>query len=114
MFQWRLPASLGSFTIQKNFSIAWVFGISDTSAVEVRAFFFITVLHSFEIEFFIVSHPSDEEGNGLFEDVLKSELTKEQFEEQFLQFVSKHCVKGVCSYPILIMNDSIFYLRNSL
>lgn len=34
-------------------------------------------------------------GNGLFEDVLQSKLTREQFEEQFLALVSKHCVKGV-------------------
>jgi len=35
-------------------------------------------------------------GNGLFSDILDSQLTKEQVEDQMLQLVWKHCPVGAC------------------
>jgi len=39
----------------------------------------------------------DQEGNGLFADVLKSKLTKDQVEEELLALIKRHCPPKVCS-----------------
>jgi oligoribonuclease len=38
----------------------------------------------------------DNGGNGLFADVLKSKLTREEVEEQLLALITRHCPKGKC------------------
>ncbi len=38
----------------------------------------------------------DKGGNGLFADVLKSKLKKEQVEDELLALITRHCPKGKC------------------